>query len=235
MSYPPPPGSPYGAPPAPAVAPPYPAAPAPTQSRRPLLLAALAGFLVAAVLAGVLVAAGVFDGGDATSTASISLPDKVDTFVSFDQVKSNQANSLKRVVAYRLKADSKTAAELSAAHNGAGAAVQTYASEDLLTLFEIWAVRAPTTRPVLPYEDAAFLGLAQPQNVVRQYGRTWCALSSEPVAASQKPKANSYFATTCVRSDDHLSVIYSGGGENDFSSDPARVAKAVDEIWDAVS
>lgn len=221
---------------------PSPPAPPPRPSRGPLVLAALAGALVAAVVAAILVATGaVGDSGSGSgvggSSEAITLPATVSGYQTFEAAltKSSSGGRAQQVIDEQRKVDAATAAALSKAHDGAGATTRSYASADLQTLLAVWAVRAPTPAPVVPYADAKYLRLAQPPRYVTTFGHSSCLINTQPTPEGQTPPKDATIVSLCQRSSDTLTitVVLTGGGG--LASDPAKVAAIVDEVWNAVS
>lgn len=214
--------------------------PAPGPARGPLVLAALGGFVLAAVIALVLWATGVFDSGSSdggSSDASISLPAKVGSYVRFQDVTLNKQPRAKAVVANNEQSDARTAAALSRAYGGAGAAVQTYADQKLATTFTVWAVRARTPDPVVGYEDAKFLGLAVATDTVQHIGPVTCQLHNNATPAGKLPAKDAATVVLCQRTSESLTVVVrnvSGVGTPALNNSPNGVAAVVDQVWDAV-
>jgi hypothetical protein len=209
--------------------------------RRPLLLAGAAGFVVAAVIAIVLAVAGVLPGGDdsgtgGTSSASVSLPKTLGTFVRFADVKLNKSARAAKSVANEKNSDAKTASALSAAYDGAGADVQVYADQQLATTLAVWAVRGPTPRPVVAYVDAKYLGLALPPHEIKKVGSSYCSISTiQQTPAGQKPPAAATHTDYCQRSSDSLTVTVYAYGDSTLSRHPDQVVSLVDRVWSSVS
>jgi hypothetical protein len=210
-------------------------------SRRPLFLAGAAGFALAAVIAIVLAVAGVLPGDDdsgtgGTSSAAIALPKTLGTFVRFADVKLNKSARAAKSVANEKNSDAKTASALSAAYDGAGAAVQVYADQKLVTTLAAWAVRGPTPRPMVPYVDAKYLGLALPPHEIKKVGSSYCSISTiQQTPAGQKPPAHATHTDYCQRSSDSLTVTVYAYGDSPFSQHPDQVVRLVDRVWSSVS
>src|SRR3954470_9515334 len=117
------------------------AAPAPTPAtggNKRTLLAFVAGFVVAGLIAVVLGLAGVLpdsdDDGNAGATSStepVDLPASIGTYRRFADAPAHRQARAATVVSSQKANDAATAKALSQAHDGAGAAVQTYADDSL--------------------------------------------------------------------------------------------------------
>jgi hypothetical protein len=223
---------------------PPPAAPATAAgigSRRPLFLAAAAGFALAAVIAIGLAVAGVLPSNDdsgtsGTSAASITLPKTLGSYVRFADVKLNHSSRAAKSVANEKNSDAKTASALSAAYDGAGAAVQVYADQKLATTVAAWAVRGPTPRPVVAYVDAKYLGLAQSPHEIKKVGSSYCSISTiEQTPAGQTPPPSATHTDYCQRSSDSLTVTVYAYGDSTLAQHPDQVAALVDQVWLSIS
>jgi hypothetical protein len=214
--------------------PPRPPQAKPQTSSR-FLLGVIAGVLAAAIVAVVLYFLGALpskDNADHTSTASISLPAAVGTFVRFEDASPNQNARAKKSVAYSEKVDQRSATALSSAYGGAGAAQQTYADDTLGSTFTVRAVRAATPQPFVGYQDPSYLGLATAPTEVRTYGPVRCLIAySPPTPAASTPPASSVLTQSCQRTSGKLTVILSATGAGELSHQPERCAALVDEVW----
>ena len=174
-------------------------------------------------------------GTGGTSTTSIALPKTLGRYVRFEDAKLSHSSRAAKAVANEKTSDAKTASALSAAHDGAGAAVQTYTDQQLLTTVAAWAVRGPTPRPVVAYVDAKYLGVALPPHQIKKVGSSYCSISTtQQTPAGQKPPADALHTDYCQRSSGSLTVIvyaYSGG----LSQHPDQVAALVDQVWSSIS
>ncbi len=209
--------------------------------RRSLLLAGAAGFVLAAVIAIVLAVAGVLPGKNdsgtgGTSSASISLPKTLGTYVRFEDTKLNKSSRAAKSVANEKTTEVKTASALSAAYGGAGAAVQVYADQKLATTLAAWAVRGPTPRPVVAYVDAKYLGLAQPPHEIKKVGSSFCSISTiQSTPAGHTPPPDATHTDYCQRSSGSLTVTVYAYGDSKLSQHPDQVAGLVDRVWSSVS
>lgn len=205
------------------------------------LLAAVAGFVVAAAIAVALIASGVFDSDPdenrttATSSRPITLPERLGDFVRYADVPLNKQAIARRNVQLQKQSTDATAHDLSVAYGDAPAAVETYADSQLRTIFTVWAVRAATPPPVVFHAVPELTGLAQQQDVVQAYGDTYCELHPiRQVAAGQTPPPNNQFVSLCQRSDGHLTVAIHAGGSTGAFAHPAQIAALVDQLWNQV-
>lgn len=190
--------------------------------------AALAGFLTAAVIFVVLVLIGVLRSND-NSTPSrfpITMPRTLGNYAWAQVVQhklSNGSHVGAQLANERLSAV-KTAAALSAAHDGASAAVQAYADPYLHNVFTVLAVRDATPAPVLGIESPKVLGRVAPQRIVR-VGSSYCEVDMvqpSPVAED---------IASCQRSSAALTVIVLSGS----APDPHPVVAFLDRMWHAIS
>jgi hypothetical protein len=192
----------------------------------------LVGFAVAAIIAVILCATGVMPvrgSGSSVDSSALSLPTKLGKFVRYQDAKLSQGAKVKSTVAYRKRADRKTAQALSRAYDGAGTAVQTYTNQDLLTTFSVWAVRASSPGLVETYVDPKFVGLAAAPEAVKRFGAVECVIvQTISVPAGQKPKGG--MAILCQRSRKGLTVsLHIGDG--DLAQQPQRVVALVNQVW----
>lgn len=204
-----------------------PAVPAPPPRGRSWL-AALAGFLVAAAIFVVLVVIGVLRSNDGAtpSRLPITLPRTIGNHAWAQVVQRKLSNGThigQQLANERLSAV-KTAAALSAAHDGAGAAVQAYADPYLHSIYTVLAVRDATPPPVLGIESPRVLKRVAPQRIER-FGSSYCevdAVQPSPVAED---------VASCQRSSAGLTVIVLSG----TAPDPHEVVAFVDQVWKAIS
>lgn len=198
------------------------ATPALTRRRRPWP-AAVAGFLVAAAIFVVLALIGVLRSNDepAPSAAPITLPRTVGNYAS-GQLAYN-GNHLGPQLAYQRRSAVKTAATLSAAHDGAGAGVRAYVNPFLHDTYTVLAVRDATPPPVLGIENPKLMG-GSPQRIVR-IGSAYCELDA------YQPSPVAVDVASCQRSSAALTVIVLSGS----APDPHEVVAFLDRIWNAIS
>jgi hypothetical protein len=219
----------------------HPHQPAVNTPRARTLFAGAAGFVLAAIIAVALIAGGVIgsdsdnDATTGTSTRPITLPERLGDFVRYADVPVNKQAVAQRNVQLQKQSTDATAHDLSVAYGGAPAAVETYADNQLRTVFTVWAVRAYTPPPVVFHALSELTGLAQQQDVVQRYGETYCELHPiQQVAAGQTPPPNNQFAGLCQRSDRQLTVTIHAGGSTGPFAHPAQIAALVDQVWTQV-
>jgi hypothetical protein len=122
--------------------------------------------------------------------------------------------------------DQRSSERLSAAHDGAGAFVQTYTDDDLEQSFTVEAVRAPTPYPAyVPYSDPEVLGMERPVDEFREFDDVGCVIRNDP---SQS------YVISCLRTDDELTVQITHV-TGDLLEDPETVAGLVDTAWQELS
>jgi hypothetical protein len=203
---------------------------------RALVISLVAGFVAAAVICIALAAGGALpgqqkdSGGGGGSTAPVSLPAHFLTYSRLADVPVNKSNPGKQNAEDRAADDRKTAAALSAANHGAGAAVQSYGSDDLQTLFSVWAVRDATPPPVFPVVSAERLGLAVPPEVVQSFGAVVCAIRYDSIVKGQPITPERTHTLICQRSNSSLTVIVQTPN-GDIGGHPDQVAAMVDAVW----
>lgn len=212
---------------------PYPAAgpPAgPAPGRRRTLMAGVGGFALAALVAVALCLTGVMpvrasSGG--VDTTAIELPSRVGEFVRVQDAGPGHEPREKQLLTRRVKTDRKTADALSAAYDGAAAAVQTYAGETHLA-FAVWAVRASSPGLVVVYTDAKDMGLAAPLHEVAHFGAVQCIVDhTELVPAGEEPEPGT--ARLCQRTADVLTVSIHPSDE--MNGKPERLAHVLNQVW----
>lgn len=204
---------------------------------RALVASLAAGFVGAAVICVALAAGGALPGqqkdsggGSGSSTAAISLPAKFLTYSRMADVPVNKSGAGRANVEAQEVDYHNTATALSAAHHGAGAAVEGYGSDDLQTLFSVWAVRDATPPPVAMVASADRLGLAVAPEVVRTFGAASCDIRYDGIVKGQPITADHTHTIFCQRSSSSLTVtIYGPGG--DVGGHPDQVAAMVDAVW----
>ena len=204
--------------------------------RTPLLLAALAGFVVAVLVAVILYFTGALPTKDSSSigdvsTDAVALPATVGPYVRFQDAKVNQQSRAASLVARSRLSDTRTAQSLAKAHAGAGAAVQTYSDEQLGVTFQIWAVRSASPGLVVPFQDAKSLGLAVPPLRTQRFGAVTCEISTQATPIGQTPRPDAVFTQACLRTGSELTVIFYGGGSGELTHHPEQCAKLVDQVW----
>jgi hypothetical protein len=180
---------------------------------------------VAGLVAGAALASGIWllFGNESGSSSPVSAPERIGEHYRFADVPKNRQEAADRQIRY----DRESSARLSAAHDGAGAVVQQYATDDFQSMFSLEVVRAPSPfPPYVPFTDPEDLGTDKPVEEVLRYGATACAVRNNP---GQPP-----IVITCVRSDDELTVSITRAG-GDLGQDPEAVAGLVDEAWSQVS
>ena len=202
-----------------------------------LVVSLVAGFVAAAVICVALAAGGALPGqqkdsggGGGGSTAAISLPAHFLTYSRLADVPVNKSNPGKQNAEDKAADDRRTAAALSAANHGAGAAVQSYGSDDLQTLFSVWAVRDATPPPVFPIVSAERLGLAVPPEVVQSFGAVVCAIRYDSIVKGQSITPERTHTLICERSNSSLTVIVQTP-TGDVGGHPDRIAAMVDAVW----
>jgi hypothetical protein len=209
-----------------------PAAPPPRRTRS-FVLGAVAGIVVAGVVATVLSVLGVLPTKSDTSsadTSAIELPGRIDGFTPY----RDHPRMSTRTVATAEQDDAVTAREFAAAHSGAAAAIRSYADDSLSSFLGVWAVRAATPRPVVMHQDLQSIGQAQPTDAVRAYGDAYCEVMPRQFTAyGHQPPPNNLRTVFCQRSANGLTVVLRPGGE--LAYDPGRVAGLTDEVWARLS
>jgi hypothetical protein len=197
-----------------------------------------AGFVAAAVIAGVLYAAGVLrktekSAGSSASTAAVSLPSTLGGYLTFTDAVSARSPST-TLGSNVVKSDAATAAALSAAHGGAGAAVRTYSDRSLLVIFAVWVVRDDTPAPVVQVQDAETLGLAKPPRTIERHRTSACLVEYQVVIKGKAANDGNTFTQFCQRTGDALTVTVFGGDDKSLRGHPDLVAALVDQVWSSV-
>jgi len=199
-------------------------APAPRRGPGGVILAGVAGLVVGGLLVG-----GVWllvgDGG--ASSSPISAPERVSDYARYGDAAERIDRDKGKEIADRYRDwDQRSSERLSAAHDGAGAFVQTYTDDDLEQSFTVEAVRAPAPYPpYAPYSDPEVLSMERPVEELREFGDVGCLVRNDP--------AQSY-VTSCVRTDNDLTVQITHV-TGDLLDDPQAVAELVDATWQELS
>jgi hypothetical protein len=205
---------------------------------------------VAAVAVGIAVGFGIgaiafgggSSGGGATtttiSTKPIQLPAALGGLRDLSSVfasKSPGSSAAKQASANEAKDGALTIAAYSRAYGGAAAAYRVYTDSSISHQVYLIAVRsgAPglTIGPVI---DPASLGLATPEQEVKQVGPVSCAVDWNPVAAGNRPQPSDEHIAVCERTGPGVTVFVGGGGY----SGPAglqTLSGLADQGWSAVS
>lgn len=198
--------------------------PAPRRGRGGVALAGIAGLVVGGLLVG---GAWLLLGDDGPSSSPLSAPERVADYVRFgDAAERIDRDNGQEVAARYRDWDQRSSERLTAAHDGAGAFVQSYSDENLEHSFTMEAVRAPVPYPpYAPYSDPEVLGVDRPVEELREFGNVGCLVRNET--------AQSY-VTSCVRTSDDLTVQITHV-TGDLIDDPETVAKLVDTAWQELS
>jgi hypothetical protein len=211
---------------------------APPSSAR-TVLAAAAGFVLAALIALVLALTGVLPGKDeaGASAASISLPRSFAGHVALSMTTQAQANpnTTRALNAYDRYYATHTGAALRTAYHGAGAAVFVYYGRTDLSILRVWVVRAHTPPPVLPYQDPRYLGLAAPVREVMRIGQVYCDVQRQPVPAGKQVPTEGVYVGSCQRTSSSLTVWIMPGGSEQVGHHPGAIARLVNQMWNAVA
>ena len=198
--------------------------PVPRRGRGGAVLAGVAGLVVGGLLVGV---AWLLLGDDGASSSPISAPARISGYMRYGDAAEGVDREKGREIADRYRDwDQRSSERLSAAHDGAGAFVQSYTDEGLEQSFTVEAVRAPAPYPpYAPYSDPEYLRMERPVEELREFGDVGCLVRNDP---SQS------YVTSCVRTDDDLTVQITHVG-GDLLDDPEAVAKLVDAAWQELS
>jgi len=199
-------------------------APVPRRGRGGVVLAGVVGLVVGGLLVG---GAWLLLGGDGASSSPISAPERISGYLrQGDAAEAVDRDKGKELADRYRDWDQRSSERLSAAHDGAGAFVQSYADEGLEQRFTVEAVRAPVPYPpYVSYTDPEYLGTERPLEELREFGDVGCLIRNDP---SQS------YVLSCVRTDDDLTVQISHVG-GDLLEDPGAVAKLVDAAWQELS
>ncbi|WP_371580555.1 hypothetical protein [Streptomyces sp. NBC_01314] len=171
-------------------------------------------------------------GARAVPGADLSAPEKLGGFLHQDQAVLDLGKGADgQETADRNRAwDSESGERLSEAYGGAAAVVQTYSDSSLESFFQLAAVRGPTPRPYVPYEDAKVLGLERPTNELVTFGKVDCVVHNLPTNAGDEPDSDSVSTVSCQRGDADLTVLVRNS-TGDVAHEPSQVARLVDEAW----
>lgn len=199
--------------------------PAPRRGSGGVILAGVAGLVVGGLLVGG--AWLLFGGDDGGSFAPISAPEGISGYSRYGDAAERIDRDRGKEVADRYRDwDQRSSERLSAAHDGAGAFVQTYTDDELEQTFTVEAVRAPAPYPpYAPYTDPEVLGMERPVEELREFGEVGCLVRNDTSRS---------FVTSCLRTDDDLTVRITHVG-GDLGEDPEAVAELVDAAWQELS
>lgn len=189
-----------------------------------MIIAGIVGLAVGALLVG---GAWLLFGNDGESSSSVAAPERLSDYVPQDRAKVYARNDDGRTVAQRRADwDRRSGERLSAAHDGAGAVVQTYSDDTAENSFMLEAVRAPVPfPPYVPYTDAKTLGLDHPLEELRTFGDVACLVRNDPSQA---------YVMTCLRTEAGLTVQISHVG-GDLLQSPEKVAGLVADAWEELA
>jgi hypothetical protein len=169
----------------------------------------------------------LFGDGDGASSWPISAPARVSDYAKYGDAAERMNDDKGKEIADRHRDwDRRSSERLSAAHDGAGAFVQTYTDDNLEQSFTVEAVRAPAPHPpYVPYTDPEWLGMERPVEELREFGDVDCLIRND---ASQS------YVTSCARTDDDLTIKITHVG-GDLLEDPEAVAELVNTVWRELS
>jgi hypothetical protein len=185
----------------------------------------------AAALAAAAVAASIASTSGASSFAP---PKKLGALARFGDLKINQSSRGQALAKRHNAWNQKTAAAASAAYGGAAAIAQDYANDGLTDFALLVAVKGPTPKLYVPYNDAKYLGLARAPQEVRVYGDVQCIVHNDPTVTGRKPAPDSVHVGLCQRSGPHLTVQVQGVG-GQLGNHPETVAQLIDQEFAALS
>ena len=208
-------------------------APSPRSSRVPLYVAAGVGLVVGALIVGVLwLTVGSSGGGVGGSSSPVAAPAKVGEYQRFADIPGNKSGPGRATADRFTSWNSQTAQRISAAYNGAAASVETYAKSDLSVIFSVQVVRANAPALFVPYQDPKALGLAEPDQDVKTFGKVQCIVHTQQRAA-ENPGPSQVIGTDCQRTGGGLTVRIptTGGG---LGEHPDQVAAVVDEVFNSI-
>lgn len=193
-----------------------------------------AGFVAAAVICVALAAGGLLPGqqkgSGGGSKAAITLPARILSYVRLADAKNSQSDAGRKSAAADEVDARNTAAALSTAHGGAGAAVENYSTDDLTTFFSVWAVRDATPPPVVAVLNADRLELAVAPQVVRTFGDVSCEIRYQSIPKGQPITPDNTYTALCQRSSSSLTVtVYGPTGA--LIGHPDKAAAIVDAVW----
>ncbi|MPZ79628.1 MAG: hypothetical protein GEV28_04185 [Actinophytocola sp.] len=162
-------------------------------------------------------------GNDGASSSPISAPDRLSDYVKYGNADVFADNDNGREIAGRREDwDRRSSERLAAAHDGAGAFVQSYTDQEAENTFMLEVARAPVpSPPYVPYSDPKDLGMERPTEELREFDEVSCLIRNDP---SQS------YVTTCLRTDDDLTVQVSHVS-GDLLQDAPAVADLVDAAW----
>ncbi|MFC4858153.1 hypothetical protein [Actinophytocola glycyrrhizae] len=167
-------------------------------------------------------------GNESGSTSPVSAPERLGDHYRFGDVpRLSSGENQRKTVDRQNRYDGESSARLSESNDGAGALVQTYANNDLDSMFALQVVRAPSPfPPYVSFSDPKDLGVDKPREEVLRYGSVACAVRNDP---GQPPRV-----MVCLRTSDDLTVSITNTN-GDLGEQPEEVAKLVDEAWSEVS
>lgn len=199
--------------------------PVPRRGRGGVVLAGVAVLVVGGLLVGG--AWLIFGGGGGGSSTPISAPERISGYTRYGDAAEGINREKGKEIADRYRDwDQRSSERLSAAHDGAGAIVQSYADDRLYKTFTLEAMRVPAPYPpYVPYSNAEYLHLERPVEELREFGDVGCVVRND---VSQS------YVLSCVRTDDDLTVQITHVG-GDLTGDPEAVAKLVDAAWQELS
>lgn len=210
-------------------------APPPTPPRRrvntAVVFAAVAGAVVGALVVGSIWLLG---GGESGPDVSGSTPDRVGEFARLADIELSKSDN-GRQNAERIRTWNRQSAErLSAAYQGAEAAVETYADDRAERTFTLLVVGARSPfPPFVPYQDAAYLRVKRPFEELREFGDVACVVRNDVTAEGGEESPESTHVVSCLRTASGATVeIRNPSG--DLGNDPQRVADLVNDAWSKV-
>ncbi len=213
-----------------------PAHSAPAGPRPPwglLTVAGVIGLVVGALIVGGLWLESGGGGSNRADPKSVTLPSRIAEFVPFDQVDLNKSTAGQANVTRVKSWDDQSSKRLSKSNGGAGAIVRAYADKDLRNQISVLAVRAAAENPqFVQYQDPNTLGLVHAPEEEEQFSEVSCVIHNDPTPAGQAPTLNSVHTTSCLRTNDVLTVEIRPTG--DISNEPQRVSDLVNEVWDSL-
>jgi hypothetical protein len=207
--------------------------PMPSAPPRRLPVALLVFVAVAGAVLGALVVGSIWLlGGDGNGPdVSGSTPDRVGDYARIADTRMGRNDRARQLVERTQDWDRRSAERLSAAHQGAEAAVATYADDNLEEQFSVLVVAARTPwPPFVPYQDAATLRLTRPPNEVREFGDVACVVRNDPTPAGSEERPNSTHVIRCLRTASRATVEITNV-TGDLANDPQKVAGLVDDAW----
>jgi hypothetical protein len=205
----------------------------PSRTPWPLVLVGVGGLVLGGLVVGGLWLENSGPGGQ-VGTQAIALPGRIAEYVPFGQVDLNKSARAKENVARIESWDEQSGKRLSKSNNNAAAVVRVYADKDLKNQISVMAYRAAAPNPqFVPYQDAATLGLVHPPEESEQFSEVSCVVRNDPTAIGSVPGTDSVHTSSCLRSNDSLTVEIRPTG--DISNEPQRVADLVDEVWDQLA